>query len=877
MHPADLPTGTVTFVFTDIEGSTRLIHRLDAEWGEVLDSHHRAVRMAVAGNGGIVVSTEGDGFFCAFHGAPEAVSASVDAQRALALHPWPEGARVRVRMGIHTGAGILGGDNYVGLDVHRASRIAAAGHGGQVLLSKTTAALVAADLPVGVSVRDLGDHELKDIGRAERLHQLVIDGLENDFPPVRSLRITSSRLPAPLTSFIGRREELAAASMLIDSPGLVTLLGPGGAGKTRLAIEAARGSAAGLDGFHFVDLSGTSSTELLASFVASAMSIVDSASTPARELVAAHIGTSRYLLALDNCEHVRQGAAALVAYLLGRCSRLTVLATSRESLDVAGERVLPVAGLTADDDRRDAAQLFVERASAVAPHVDLTRWSSEIEELCRRLDGIPLAIELAAARTSVLTPQDVLMRLDDRFALLRSRSQTAIPRHRSLEAAVSWSYDSLHTDEQSFLRNLSVFRGGFTLPAAEDVCIGPGTAQTETDVLEMLSSLVAKSFVSFSTTDTGARYHQLETIREYAALKLEEAGDTAAIETRHRSYFLDWAKHQARRLSTSDQLPALDELEADHNNLRAVIERGIQGDDGESALAMAATLVWFWYVHSHFTEGAYWSSRLLADQHGAPTRTLVRLQIGAGDFDFRIGEHDRADARFREALSGARRLGSDSLTMWALAYMATNDALGLRLDEASASLDEALRIANESGDFLGAGYCTFMDASIRGWIAVENDELELLPPLLERLETLAGLVRAAGERNMIGHVLQAVGLMAHWVGKEEQSREALVESLTAFTEIETLACTSHCLEAIAVIVAETQPTSAIELLAGSSSLRERVGVKTPALEHDLRRRANDTATSILEAEKLEAAREHGRHLTLAETIAVAHQTLVEGR
>ncbi len=879
MHRTDLPTGTVTFVFTDIEGSTRLVKQLRDEWGGALDAQSRILREAVAGAGGNVVSTVGDGFFCVFTSAPGAVAAAVDAQRGLATHAWPNGAPVRVRMGIHTGVAVLGGNDYVGLEVHRASRIAAAGHGGQVLLSNTTAALVMEELPIDVTVRDLGDHELKDLGRAERLHQLVIGGLENDFPPVRSLRAAASRLPAPLTSFIGRREELAAASELISSPGLVTLLGPGGSGKTRLAIETARESSAGLDGFHFVDLSATSSSELLASFVASAMSIVDSASTPARELVAAHIATSRYLLVLDNCEHVIGGAATLIAHLLERCPRLTVLATSRESLDVAGERVLPITGLTAEaeTDRRDAEKLFVERASAVAPHLDPTHWSAEIEELCRRLDGIPLAIELAAARTSVLTPGDILTRLDDRFGLLRSRSQTAIPRHRSLEAAVSWSYDSLPADEQSLLRSLSVFRGGFTLQAVEAVSIEPGTAQAETDVLEILASLVAKSFVSFSTTDEGARYHQLETIREYAAMKLEETGDTAALEARHSSYFLDWARQQARRLSTSDQLPALDDLEADHNNLRAVLERGIQGEDRESALAMAATLVWFWYVHSHFTEGTYWASRLLAPQHGPPTRTLVRLQIGAGDFDFRIGEHDRADTRFREALDGARLLGSDSLAMWALAYMATNDALSLRLDAASASLDEALRIANESGDFLGVGYCTFMDASIRGWLAVENDQLELLPQLLDSLETLAGLVREAGERNMIGHVLQAVGLMAHWVGREEQAREALEESLIAFTEIETLACASHCLEAIAVTVAEAQPTIAIELLAGSSSLRERVGVKTPALEHELRRRASDAATATMEAGELGAATDHGRHLTLAETVALAHQALAGPR
>jgi predicted ATPase/class 3 adenylate cyclase len=877
MPGAALPVGTATFVFTDIERSTVLTQELGEGIGSLLDDHHRILRDVVAGAGGIVVSTEGDGFFCVFRSALWAVSAAVEAQRALASQAWPKEVTVRVRMGIHTGEAVRGGDNYVGLDVHRASRIASAAHGGQVLLSATTSALVSDDLPRGVSLRDLGDHELKDLGRPERLSQLVIEGLDSDFPPVRSLRIASSRLPLPLSSFVGRGEELDAVEALLGRPGLVTLLGPGGSGKTRLAIEGARASSGNFDGFQFVDLSPTSNPELLASFVASAMSIVDSASIPAQELVVAHVGDSRYLLVLDNCEHVIGGAAGLATHLLGRCPGLTVLATSRESLGITGEQVLPVSGLAVEgqDDRRDAVRLFVERATAVAPDLDPGVWSPQIEEVCRRLDGIPLAIELAAARSNVLTPSDLLARLDDRFALLQSRSPTALPRHRSLEAAIGWSYDALQHDEQEFLRRLSVFRGGFTLEAAEAVCGGIGSEMPDTDALDLLASLVAKSFVVFRAGASGGRYDVLETIREYAGMQLEAAGAASFVESRHRDYFLAWAKEEARRLSTRDQLQALERLEADHANLRAVLERGVGGDDGGSALAMAATLVWFWYVHSHFTEGAYWSNRLLSGHDGAPTRAYVRLLIGAGDFDFRIGEHERAAARFDEALRAARLLGSESLAMWALAYGATNAALCLRFDEASSSLEEAARIAAELDDFLGAGYCAFMHASVRGWIAVQDDEIALLPPLLESLETLAEMVRAAGERNMIGHVMQAVGLMAYWIGEEERARLALEESLVAFSEIETIACASHCLEAIAVIVAQAQPSLTIELLAASEALRERVGVTAPPLEQEFRRRALGVAEAALPAEGLGSAREHGRGLTASEAIALGRQALVE--
>jgi predicted ATPase/class 3 adenylate cyclase len=870
-----LPVGTVTFVFTDIEGSTGLVQDLGDDFASLLDTHHRLVRDTVVGAGGIVVGTEGDGFFCVFTSVSRAVAAVVDVQRALAEGTWPGGATVRVRVGVHTGEGVLGGDDYVGLDVHRASRIASAGHGGQVLLSETTAALVVDELPPGVTIRDLGEHELKDLGRAERLHQLVIEGLENDFPPVRSQRAVSSRLPAALTSFVGRERELDALRRFVEQPGLVSLVGPGGAGKTRLAVEAARSASSAVDGVHLVDLSAIANADLVPSFVASAMSVVDSARTPAVDLVASHIGASRYLLVVDNCEHVVEAAARLATHLLGECPRLTVLATSRQPLDVAGEQVVPVSGLAADGDEPDEAErLFVERAGAVAPHLDIERWSGEITELCRRLDGIPLAIELAAARTNVLTPGDVLSRLDDRFALLRSRSPTALPRHRSLDAAIDWSYDALPPDEQSFLGRLSVFRGGFALAAATAVGLDDGPDACEADAIEILASLVARSLVVFHPAPSGARYELLETIRAYAAIRLEEAGGAATAVARHRDYYLEWARQQAKRLSTSDQLAALDDLEADHNNLRAVMERSLDAGDPESALAMAATLVWFWYVHSHFTEGAYWAGRLLAHQHEAPTRPRVRLLIGAGDFDFRIGEQDRAGARFEEALQGARLLESDSLAMWALAYTATNDALGLKFEEASASLSEALSIAEKSGDFLGVGYCTFVDASIRGWLAVQSDDLALLPPLLGKLDALAEIVRSAGERNMIGHVLQTVGLMAHWMGDDGHAREALEESLVAFTEINTLACASHCLEAIAVVTVDVDPVSAVELLAASSSIRDRVGIKLPPLEHELRRLTTGAARGALGPQDVSAAEERGARLAIAEASALARQLLV---
>jgi predicted ATPase/class 3 adenylate cyclase len=497
----ELPTGTVTFLFTDIEGSTRLLQGLGERWQPVLEDHNRFLRHAIRDAGGIDLRTEGDAFFAVFQSAPAAVAAVAAAQRALAAHPWPEDAQVRVRMGLHTGEGAVGGDDYVGLDVHRAARIAATGHGGQVLVSSTTAELVGGGLPDGMDLRDLGEHRLKDLARPERIFQLTVDGLPAEFPPIRSLE-TPTNLPVQRTSFVGREREVARVKELLRGPGLLTLTGPGGSGKTRLAIQAARTLLDDYpDGVFLTELGPITDPLLVPATIANAVGIKTEGVRPVMDTLTEQLRDREMLIVLDNFERVLPSAPA-VGELLDAGPRLRMLATSREPLHVAGEKELAVPPLALPDPdaaaspddllRTEAVGLFVQRATAVDPEFHLTDENAEaVADLCRRLDGLPLAIELAASRVKLLSPQAILERLEHRLELLTGGPVDVPARQRTLREAIGWSHDLLDEAERTLFRRLSVFAGGWTLDSAEAVADSKGGL----DVIELLGSLLDKSLV----------------------------------------------------------------------------------------------------------------------------------------------------------------------------------------------------------------------------------------------------------------------------------------------------------------------------------------------------------------------------------------------
>src|SRR2546421_2906710 len=474
----DLPTGTVTMLFSDIEGSTRLLQQLGESYSRVLTGCQRLLRTSFQRWHGQEVDTQGDSFFVAFARATDALEASVDAQCALAAHLWPEGVAVRVRMGLHTGEPQLSAGNYVGLDVHRAARIMSAGYGGQVLLSATTQELVKHDLPDGVSLRDLGEHRLKDLQRATHLYQLIIAGLPADFPPLKTLDTYHHNLPVQLTHLIGREKEVASVQQLLrrQNVRLLTLTGPGGTGKTRLGLQvSAELSDLFSDGVYFVNLAPVSDPSLVVPAIAQALDLKETGDQPLLDILKMSLRDKQLLLLLDNFEQV-VSAASQVTDLLAACLNLTIIVTSRAVLHVQGEQEFAVPPLSMPDPKHlpdmetlsqfEAVALFLARAQAVKPEFQVTNASAPtIAEICVRLDGLPLAIELAAARIKLLPPQALLARLGQRLAVLTGGARTAPARQQTLRNTIKWSYDLLDAQEQRLFRRLSVFVGGCNLVA----------------------------------------------------------------------------------------------------------------------------------------------------------------------------------------------------------------------------------------------------------------------------------------------------------------------------------------------------------------------------------------------------------------------------
>ncbi|HTT59153.1 MAG TPA: adenylate/guanylate cyclase domain-containing protein [Acidimicrobiales bacterium] len=610
--PYTLPTETLTFLFTDIEGSTRLLGRLGhATYGQVLADHHRLIRSRLAAHDGKEIVTQGDGFFAVFSSPSACVAAVIEMQQALGTHEWPDAQAVRVRMGVHCGEATEMGTGLVGLDVHRAARIAAVAHGGQIVLSGAAAALVRDSLPVHTSLRDLGYHRLKDLGRPEQIFQLEAEGLESDFPPLSSLDNPSlvHNLPAQSTVFVGRDREVQEVRRLVETTRLVTLTGAGGSGKTRLALHVAAELLDGSgDGVWLVELAPLSDPDAVASTISSVLGIATQAGRPALETLVDALVPQRILLVLDNCEHLIGDCAKVADVILRRCPEVHLITTSREPLGIGGETIyrVPSLSLPATDEEvvtavdSDAVKLFVERARGQGVDLVLDAHTGPlVVSICRRLDGMPLAIELAAARMRSLSLSSLYDRLDQRFRLLTGGSRSALPRQQTLRATVDWSYSLLSAPERSVLQRLSVFAEGFDLEAAESVC-GLGDIDAF-DVTDLVGSLVDKSLVVAESVGDAIRYRMLETIRQFGAEQLVGGDESAAgaVRAAHCAYYLSVAEQAAPHLTGSEQGPWLARLSGERANLRRAMEHTVADPNGtELILRFGVALRRYWWVHS---------------------------------------------------------------------------------------------------------------------------------------------------------------------------------------------------------------------------------------------------------------------------------------
>jgi predicted ATPase/class 3 adenylate cyclase len=657
-----LPTGTVTFLFTDVEGSTRLWERDSEAMSRALSRHDELLGNVVETHGGVVFKTVGDAFHAAFPTASEAVEAALDAQKSLLSAQWEGAGPLKVRMALCTGTAEERGGDYFGPTMNRTARLLSAGHGGQVLVSLSTRELVRDQLPPRAGMRDLGKRRLRDLFGSEHIFQLTAPGLPTSFPPLLTLDVRLNNLPVQPTPLLGREREVAEIADLLrrDDLRLLTLTGTGGTGKTRLALQAAAELIDEFeDGVFFVALTPISDPGLVASAVAGSLSVGESAGRALEEDLKDYLSSKELLLILDNFEQVVD-AAPLVGELLAACRALEVLVTSRTPLRIYGEYEYPVRPLELPDPenlppiealgQNEAIRLFTERARAANATFSLTNENAPaIAEICARLDGLPLAIELAAARTRLLSPQAICSRLSDPLKLLTGGARDLPERQRTLRGAIAWSYALLDEDEQILFAKLAVFSGGCALDAAETIC--EPDSDSSVDILDGLSSLLDKSLLRQEEGEGGEpRFVMLETIREFARERLQISGNAAKTRKLHAEYFLALAEQGESKLRGPEEAMWLERLDVEHDNMRAALSWALERREAEVALRLGGALWLFWFVRGYHSEGRRWLQEALAvDEPGSPVSRAMAL-AGVGWLAFEQGELDRAQEAYEEGL-----------------------------------------------------------------------------------------------------------------------------------------------------------------------------------------------------------------------------------
>ncbi len=872
---AALLTTTVTFLFTDIEGSTRLWEQNPAAMREAMARHDALVDEHVAQHSGTVVRPrgEGDSRFVVFARATHAVAAACALQRAFLAEPWPPPGPLRVRMALHTGEGELRGSDYYGPAVNRCARLRGIAHGGQTLLSSATAELVRDALPEGVSLRPLGLHRLKDLQRPEQVFQLLHPDLPDEFPPLRSLDVLPNNLPIQLTSFIGREREMAEVRRLLSAARLVTLTGSGGCGKTRLALQVAADLLAEYpDGVWLVELGALADPAQVPQAVGTVLGLREEPNRTLTETLSDFLRPQIVLVLLDNCEHLVEACAQMAERLLRACPRLRIMATSREALGIAGEVVWRVPSLALPDPRQlppietltqyEAVRLFVERAVAALPTYRVTNQNARaVAQVCHRLDGIPLAIELAAVRVKVLTPEQIAARLDDRFELLTGGSRTALPRHQTLRAATDWSHDLLSGKERVLFRRLSVFVGGFTLEAVEAICVGEGIEENE--VLDLLTQLADKSLVWVEGADGKVRYRLLETVRQYGQDRLRETGEAARVLRRHRDFFLEFAECAEPELSRSEQEVWLNRLEADYANLRMALEWSVESGEVEAGLRLGGALWRFWEVRGYLSEGRGWLEEVLKRSDKASPALRAKALKAAGFLSRYLGDYAAAHSLLNECLAMYGELEDKrgmALSLNNLGVVAGDQG---DYERAATFYEESLALSRELG-------AKDIIAMVLNNLAIVSSRQRHLVVARSRYQESLAIFRELGDKRSIAVSAVNLGIVAAHQGDYLVARALLEESLAIQLELGDKGSISHALDAFGILAAEQgQAKRAARLLGAAEALREAIDAPLPPSERAGHEPDIAKVRAALGEEAFTMAWDQGRAMRLEQAMAYA--------
>lgn len=927
MSQSNLPTGTVTFLFTDIEGSTRLWQEHPKAMPIALERHHALLQKSIDVNGGYVFQITGDAFCAAFATAADGLIAAIGAQRALRDEPWGETGLVRVRMALHTGPAEVKAGDYTsgeyasGLSLSHTARLLSAGHGGQILMSLAAAELVQDYLPEDVTLRDMGAPRLRDLIRAGTIYQAMVPDLPSEFPPLKTIDVSPNNLPLQLTSFIGREQEIVQVKELLSQTRLLTLIGAGGSGKTRLSLQVAATILESYpDGVWHVELAPLSDPTLILQIISTVLGVREQAGQPSLKAVTDYVRDKDILLLLDNCEHLIETCAQVVDSLLHACPNISLMATSREQLGTGGEHIFYIPSLelpslvptssVEEIAKSEAVQLLYDRAIAIQPSFKLSKKNSyAVAQICHQLDGIPLAIELAAARFRMLSPEQIVFRLDDRFKLLTTGNRTAVPRHQTLAALIDWSHDLLAKVERALFRRLSVFSGGWTLEAAEAICsveINLEPKIQAKDVLELLAGLASKSLVIVDDQDGETRYRMLKTIRAYALTRLREAKEEEPVRSEHLKYFLTLAEKVEPELLGDEHARWDRKFELEQDNLRDALAWAHAEDssslDAETGALLAGTMFMYWYMHGYLNEGRRWLD-LALDRFQGRTKARAKALSGSGTLAWQQGDYSEARSCFEESIHLWSSLEEKEGLAEAQHFSGHLEFDQRNYDQAKLLFEESLKYYQKIGDMqrsltlisdmglvayhLGdydSARESFEEALLR---SRERGNQDAVADVLNRLGDLARidgdydkartyyegsleLFRTMNAKLGIASGLHKLGQVARYQNDVERARRLFIESLILQREAGNKQGIVECLTGIAGLkIADGELEQATKLFGAAEALLDALGAPLAPADLMARERDLEVLKDQLDSQTLRTVWKKGYTMTQERAIANA--------